>query len=181
MEVTIDASLPKLHQRGALRVLRSISFEGLITYQMIEASGDGAIRREVIDRYLTAESQASEEAPLRVTPTLYHFHFKGAQERQGRRLYVFQLTPKKKRAGQFKGELWLDGLTGLPVRESGEFVKSPSIFVKRIVFVRDYELRDGLSLPARIHGVVETRLVGRAELDIRFSGFRRMDQEEATE
>jgi hypothetical protein len=28
------------------------------------------------------------------------------------------------------------------MREPGEFVKSPSVFLKKIAFVRDYELRD---------------------------------------
>jgi hypothetical protein len=71
--------------------------------------------------------------------------------------------------GLFKGELWVDGQTGLPVHESGQFVKNPSAFIKRIVFARDYETRDGLNLPAHVHSTVESRLAGRAELDIRFS------------
>ena len=57
----------------------------------------------------------------------------------------------------------------------GRVRKSPSVFVRRIRFVRDYEIRDGVSLPAYIHGAVETRLAGRAELAIWFSGFTRMD------
>ena len=76
--------------------------------------------------------------------------------------------------GLFKGELWVDTETGMPVRESGQFVKSPSVFLKKIAFVRDYELQDnGVSIPAHIESMVDTRIVGRAELEISFSKFTR--------
>ena len=82
---------------------------------------------------------------------------------------MFQLSPKRRRLGLFKGELWLDSQTGLPVHESVQFVKNPSVFVKRIVFVRDYQIRDGIAIPTQITSTVDTRLVGRAELSIQFS------------
>ena len=70
--------------------------------------------------------------------------------------------------GLFKGELWVDGQTGMPVHESGQFVKSPSVFVKRIRFVRDYEIRDGVAILNYIESTVDTRLAGRAKLDVRY-------------
>ncbi len=51
---------------------------------------------------------------------------------------MFRVEPRRKRVGLFKGELWLDPSTALPLRGWGDFVKSPSIFVKRVRFVRDY-------------------------------------------
>ena len=71
--------------------------------------------------------------------------------------------------GLFKGELWLDGATGMPVREAGEFVKSPSVFLKKVEFVRDYEIHDGVAFPSHIESTVDTRLVGKAELSILFT------------
>jgi hypothetical protein len=59
------------------------------------------------------------------------------------------------------------------VREIGQFVKSPSIFLKKIKFVREYELAEGISIPKHIESTVDTRLVGRAELNISFSHFAR--------
>ena len=35
--------------------------------------------------------------------------------------------------------------------------------------MRKYEIRDGVSVPLQIHSVVETRLVGKAEMTIDFS------------
>lgn len=168
-EVTIEARLPKLHRQATLRTLRKVSPNGGIIYETLDAEGDGAVRREVIARYLTAESQARETEARAINPSRYRFRFKGSVEQGGRRIFVFELTPKKKQVGLFKGELWVDGQTGLPVHESGRFVKSPSLFIKKIVFARDYEIRHGLNLPAHVRSTVESRIAGRAELDIRFS------------
>jgi hypothetical protein len=41
--------------------------------------------------------------------------------------------------GLFKGELWIDAETARPLREWGEFVKSPSMFLRHIYVVRDYD------------------------------------------
>jgi hypothetical protein len=71
----------------------------------------------------------------------------------------------------FKGEIWIDAITYLRVQESGRFVKNPSIFLKKVEFVRQYEIRDGIPVPRRIQSVVQTRLVGPAELTIDFSNF----------
>jgi hypothetical protein len=168
MEVTIDAKLRKLNRQATLRALRSVSPTGKISYQTLEASGDGMVRREVIGRYLAAESQTSEMNGVAVTPTHYKFRFSRTVETLGRRIQVFQLSPTLSRLGLFKGELWLDSQSGLPVHESGQFVKTP-VFVKHIKFVRDYQIQDGIAIPDHITSIVDTRLMGRAELNIRFS------------
>jgi hypothetical protein len=47
-------------------------------------------------------------------------------------------------------------------------VKNPSIFLKKVEFVRKYEIRDGVSVPVEILSTVDTRLIGKAELKIEF-------------
>jgi hypothetical protein len=170
MEVEIEASLPKLKKQGRLHALRRISALGRITYEVLHFEGDSAIKTNVIARYLAAEvqAQADGDSSLSITPANYKFRYIGIAEDGGRRVYVFHLTPKKKRVGTFKGELRLDAETCLPVRESGRWVKNPSIFVRRIDFVREYDIHDGLAIPRQIESTVETRLVGKAELTIRF-------------
>ncbi|MEK7753340.1 MAG: hypothetical protein AAB654_15555, partial [Acidobacteriota bacterium] len=58
MEVEIDASLPKLKKQGRLHALRYISRLGEITYRAIRFDGDNTIKKDVIARYLTAETAA---------------------------------------------------------------------------------------------------------------------------
>jgi len=173
MEVEIEASLPKLKKHGKLHALRRISMLGRITYEAIHFEGDKSIKDEVIARYLTADAatRVGDGKSVAITPANYKFKYKGMAEYDGRQVHVFGLTPRKKRVGLFKGELWLDAGTYLPVRESGRLAKSPSIFIRRIEFVREYDIREGLAFPRSVETTVETRLVGRAELKVRFQNF----------
>jgi hypothetical protein len=170
MEVEIEARLPKLKKQGRLHALRHISRLGRITYDAIVFEGDSSVKNNVIARYLAADtqSQASDLSPLAVTPANYKFKYKGQLDQDGRQVHVFQLTPRQKRVGLFKGELWLDAETCLPVRESGRLVKNPSIFLRRIEFVREFDIREGVAIPRSLESTVETRLVGKAELSVRF-------------
>jgi len=160
------AAAPGLDKRATLRAMRTTSSTGAVTYTTLDACGDRMLRREVIGRFLSAESDTRKIAELAVTPFNYRFHPNGFREEQARRVYMFQLAPKKKKVGLFKGELWVDGQTGQPVHEAGQFIKTPSVLIKRISFTRDYALRDGLGVPVHIHSIVESRIFGRVELDI---------------
>ncbi|HWB85551.1 MAG TPA: hypothetical protein VG675_15510 [Bryobacteraceae bacterium] len=173
MDVEIDASLPRLKKHGRLYALRRISSLGRITYERLRFEGDGTVKSQVIARYLTAEAQAqqTQNPALAVTPENYKFKYKGANELDGRTVYVFQVTPRKKQVGLFKGEVWIDSTTYLRLQESGRLVKSPSIFLKKVQFVRTYEIVDGISVPRQMQSVVDTRIVGKAELTIDFSNF----------
>ncbi len=175
MEVDIDATLPKLEKRGKLRALRKISKLGQITYKALGFSGDNTVKQEVITRYLAAETEGRANGSIAITPANYKFKLMGRLVQNGQTIQILQLTPRKKMVGLFKGELWVDAATGMPVRESGQFVKSPSVFLKKIAFVRDYSIQDGIAVPLHIESTVDTRIVGRAQLEISFSNFSKQD------
>jgi hypothetical protein len=167
--IEIDASLPGREQRGRLRAIRRLLPLGKLEYKVLEMAGDPTVRRQVIFRYLSADSQAAEVPAASVAINLanYKFRYRGAVETAGATVYSFDITPRQKRQGLIKGELWLDGETGAVVRQTGYFVKSPSIFVKRITVTREIDLADGLAVERITHLSIDTRLVGRAELTIR--------------
>ena len=170
MEVDMEASLPKLKKHGRLHGLRRISRLGRITYEALHFEGDNSVKHHVIARYLSAEAEAQADGSpsLAVTPANYKFKYKGPKQSAGQAVEVFQVTPRHKLMGLFKGEIWIDAKTFLCVRESGRLVKPPSLFVKKIEFVKEYEIQDGIAVPRQIHSVVDTRLVGPAELTIDF-------------
>ena len=169
MEVEISGSLPKFKKQGKLHALRHITALGRITYDALRFSGDNTIKKEVINRYLQQEAEAMDDSTIGVTPDNYKFKYKGKQALDGRDAYLFQVTPKKKREKLYKGELWIDAATGMPLRETGTLVKSPSIFLKKVAFVNEYKLENGVSLPSHIECHVDTRIAGRADLNILFS------------
>ena len=173
MDVEIDASLPKLKKHGRLHALRRISPLGLIRYERAQFEGDRVVIREVISRYLTAEvdAQKDQSAEIAVTPRNYKFKSKGMSQIAGQDVYVFEVTPRQKREKLFKGEVWIDARTFLKVRESGYLVKNPDFMVKKVTFIRKYEIRDGISVPRQEQSVADVRLFGKVELTIDFSNF----------
>jgi hypothetical protein len=166
--VAIDAALPKLGKTGRLEAIRRLVPFGHAKYQVLQLTGDATVKDQVIVRYLKAEQRASEmpAVSVAITPKNYKFAYKGVGRYNDRAAYIFQLTPRKKREGLIKGELWLDCATAAPLRETGYLVKSPSIFIKRVEFTQDSVLQDGSVELRFTHLSVNTRLVGRAELAI---------------
>jgi hypothetical protein len=173
MNVAIDAKLPRLEKQGKLIALRTISKLGKIGYKILGFQGDDTIKQEVIARFIQAEVEQTRSDDVAITPANYKFRHKGTIEKNGggQRIEMFTITPKKKRVGLFKGDLWLDAKTGMPVRESGVFVKTPSVFLKKVEFVQEYEMRDGIAIPKHLASTADVRLVGRAELNMDFTNF----------
>jgi hypothetical protein len=183
MDVDIDASIPKLKEHGRLHALRRISKVGTVTYHAITFQGDNTIKHQVIARYLDAERQAQANQNLAITPANYKFKFKGERTTStGDRVYVFEIIPRHRRIGLFKGDMWLDAKTDLPVYEKGRLVKSPSIFFKKVEFERAYSVETGLPVPVHTASLIKTRLVGEVELNVSYSNFElnhpRADAEE---
>jgi hypothetical protein len=145
---------------------------GKVTYRVLGFQGNNTVKKEVIARYLQAEQQGQGDRKLAVLPDNYKFKYKGERAvNGGEDVYVFHLSPHKKRVGLFKGELWLDARTYLPVYEKGRLVKNPSIFFKKVDFERNYAIRDGVPVPQSMNSTIQTRLVGKVELSVSYSNF----------
>jgi len=166
--VEIHASLPKLAKSGQLEAIRRTDQSEGLTYHVVQVSGDRTVKDQVIVRYLNAQQRAWQMQPAAVafTPANYKFAYKGMVDVEGGFAYAFRITPRKKRIGLIKGELWLDGESALAIRHSGYFVKSPSLWIKRIAVTQQDALRDGDVQFRLTHIAIETRVVGRAELTI---------------
>lgn len=180
--VEIDASLPGLGKQACLSAIRETGASERSEYQVLQLEGDSMVKHEVIARYLSAQVQA-EALPLSsalITPANYKFHYVGSIHALGTLLYVFQVSPRKKRVGLMQGQLWIDPVTGVAVHQAGHSVKTPSILLHRIDITRDTSLRDGFPYIRITHAVVDTRLpVGRAELTITERPLRAPDREAA--
>jgi hypothetical protein len=147
-----------------------ISRLGKISFDQIgQFIGDPVVKKEVIGKYLELEQNAREKGTIAITPANYKFQINAVITQEERQTYIFKLTPKRKAVGLFKGELWLDGATGMPLKETGQMVKSGSAWLKSIRFVRDYELRNGISMLKHLQSTVDVRVVGKAELSANYS------------
>ena len=171
MEVEISGSIPKLKKQGRLRALRHITALGRITYDALGFQGDDTIKKNVIAKYLQAEEQTQQDPSVALTPENYKFKYKGREQLEGRDVHVFEVNPRKKRQGLYRGQLWVDAGTFLRVQESGYLVKNPSFVLRKVQFVRKYEIRDGISVPRQMQTVADTWLVGKTELTVDYTNF----------
>lgn len=170
----VDAELPQSSQRGRLKLRRVFAAPHSLTYQALDFAGDNFIKANVIGRLLQSEVdhvQKDDGGKIAITDANYKFTYKGFEAFDGRTLYVYAVKPLQKRPGLFKGRIYLDPANASLMRAEGTLVKSPSIFVKKIRFVQDYNEVAGFNLPVHIHSVADTRLVGRAIVDIVHSDY----------
>jgi hypothetical protein len=179
MEMEIDGRFTKLNEEGRMRVMRTISKLGELSMKVLEFAGDNRIKTELIARYLDEEQKAKAYGAMTIDPAEYQYEIKAILKRMGQTTYVFDVTPRRSAAGQFRGELWVDGATGMPLREAGQMVKSPHLLLKNLRFTREYELRDGISIVTHFQSSTDVRLlgVGRAELDVTFTNVSRAPAE----
>ena len=134
---------------------------------MIRIDGDATIKQQVIARYLTAEKEAAATPASSVAVTLANYKFRYLATASGATpLYAFQITPRHKRTRLVRGELWIEGATGMAVHEAGYIVKRPSVFIRRLKITRDVRLSDGVPYLRTTHLDIDVRFAGRAELTI---------------
>ena len=137
----IDASLPELKKHGMMRGFRVITGVGRVVFTQLQYAGDNVVKTALIARFLTAQGQmgiASED--VAISNRNYQFRYRRTTAYNDRTALVFQIVPRGQRLGLLRGELWLDSETALPLREWGEFVRSPSVWVNSICMTRDYIL-----------------------------------------
>ncbi len=165
----IHAELPATSQYGEYALRRDYSAPRSLGFQVIRSVGDTFVKSKVIARLLQSEVdhvKKDDPALTSLTPANYKFSHKSTTILDGRPVHVFQLNPRAKRLGLFKGRIYLDARTGTMVRSEGSIVKSPSLFIKSIHFVQDYVDIAGFTFPSHIHSEAKTRIVGSAVVDI---------------
>jgi hypothetical protein len=170
----IEADLPSTAQHGRYELLRRFAAPKSLAFAAIHFAGDGFIKTNIIGRLLQSEVdhvQKGEGPNTAITADNYKFSYKTLDSIGSQPVYLYQLKPRRKRPGLFKGRIYLDVLSGRLRRAEGVLVKSPSMFVKRVEFVQDYQEVAGFSLPVRVHSVTKTRLFGRAVVDITHTGY----------
>ncbi len=165
----IKADLVDTKQTGAYELKRQYIAPSTLKFTPVKFEGDGFVKNNVILRLLQSEAdhvQKGDRTQTALTEANYKFNFKGAEYYDGKGLLVFQVKPRKKRPGLFKGRLYLEPTTGSLRRVEGTLVKSPSLFVKKIEFVQEYADVGEFTFPVHVHSVAKTRLVGRAVVDV---------------
>jgi len=166
---TIRAELPDTAQQGEFELQRHFEAPHTLQFTALHYTGDGFVKTNIISRLLQSEVDHVKQDDTGLTAISsqnYKFSYKGTSEIDNRVVHIYQLKPRSKRPGLFKGRIYLDAHTGSLVRAEGSVVKSPSFFVKKIDFVQDYADVDNFTFPVHIHTNAVARVIGRTVVDI---------------
>jgi hypothetical protein len=165
----IEADLPSTAQHGEFELTRSYSAPNSLKFKPVRFEGDGFVKSNVIVRLLQSEAshvEKNEGYTTAINDVNYKFNYHGDDQIGGRVVHVYSVKPRDKRVGLFKGHVAIDVTTGSLVRAEGEFVKSPSVFIKKIEFVQDFTDVGGFTLPLHMHSVADTRVYGKAIVEV---------------
>jgi hypothetical protein len=171
----IRANLVDTKQYGEYELQRNYSAPNSLAFKAVRFTGDDFVKSNVITRLLQSEVehvQKDDPALNAISPSNYKFSYKGLSQVDERTVYVYQLKPRQKRMGLFKGRVYLDAYSGSLVRAEGTMAKSPSFFIKKILFQQEYADFGPFTFPVSIHSEAQTRLVGRAIVDILYSNYQ---------
>jgi len=174
-KTVIEADLPSTAQHGEFELMRSYSAPNTLKFQPVRFQGDGFVKSNVIARLLQSETSHVEKNQgyaTAINDFNYKFSFRGDDQIGGRVVHVYAVKPREKRVGLFKGHISVDVTTGSLVRAEGEFVKSPSVFIKKIEFVQDFTDVAGFTLPVHMHSVADTRVSGKAIVEVDNHGYQ---------
>lgn len=165
----IHAELPDTAQQGEYELQRHFAAPHTLEFKALRYTGDGFVKSNVITRLLQSEVdhvQKDDTALTAITNANYKFSYKGTSQVNGHLAHAFQLKPRSKRPGLFKGRIYINAFTGSLVRAEGGVVKSPSFFIKKIEFVQDYADVGSFTFPVYIHTEARARVIGRTVVDI---------------
>jgi len=174
-KTVIEADLPSTAQHGEFELTRSYSAPNSLKFKPVRFEGDGFVKSNVIVRLLQSEAsrvEKNEGYTTAVNDVNYKFSYRGDDQIGGRVVHVYSVKPRDKRVGLFKGHVAIDVTTGSLVRAEGEFVKSPSVFIKKIEFVQDFTDVGGFTLPVHMHSVADTRVYGKAIVEVDNHGYQ---------
>jgi len=168
-DTLIIAELLDTSQRGAFELQRAFVAPRSLKYRPISYTGDTFVKSNVITRVLQSEVDfvaKGDPSQTALNNANYKFSYRGEQQLDGHLAHVYQVKPRHKRTGLFKGRIYLDAHTGDLLRSEGSVERSPSFFVRKIEFVQDCVSVNNFTFPLHLHTTARARILGKVMLDI---------------
>ena len=159
--------LPAFYKSATLLALRTQGANERSEVQFLQIAGDGTVAEEVIARYLALREQIDRLpiASVAITPANYKFHFAGEVKTGGATAYIYDITPRKNRAGMLTGQVWVDSDSGHEIMLTGHLLDVPARGGE-VEVVRDTKLVNGSAYARITHVAFTIPRLGPAELVI---------------
>jgi hypothetical protein len=144
-------------------------------FKTLAVNGVGWIHRRVFGRLMEAETQAAsgpDKANSAITLANYQSELLGSDSLSGRDCYVVSLVPRRRDKYLFVGKAWIDKEDFAIARLEGQPAKSPSFWIVRAPFVREYQRVDRFWLPHQDETRTEIRFAGPYVLRIQYADYQ---------
>ncbi len=144
------------------------------TFATISARGSVFIRNHVFKQLMKREAgrtRGRQDRDSSITPDNYVFDTLGKERMGGTDCFVVHAIPKRKETYLFDGKIWIDDQDFAIVKVTGHLAKSPSFWIKRVDFVRQYQKIAGFWLPEMEQSTAAVRLYGTRILTIEYRNY----------
>ncbi|HLJ17909.1 MAG TPA: outer membrane lipoprotein-sorting protein [Bryobacteraceae bacterium] len=144
-------------------------------FKVVSKSGSPFIHRRVIDKLIDAEADAGKKEnsdQTHIAPQDYAFQLVGTEQVDGRTCYVLELNPRFSKKYLMKGRIWIDATDYAIVRMDGSPAKNPSLWTRKVHFVRRYEQHGSFWLPSLTESDSDVFIAGESVLKIEYSDYR---------
>jgi hypothetical protein len=141
-------------------------------FEIMSEKGSGLIRSRVFKPLMDVEVEtAADRVDSSITPNNYRFALLGEEEVAGFHCFVVQATPKRVDKYLFTGKIWIHSVEFAIVQIEGQPAKNPSLWIKRVDFVRRYQKIGEFWLPLKNESVTRLRLLGKNTLTTDYNNY----------
>lgn len=142
---------------------------GTKVFTLVSATGSQFVRTHVFQPLMAREvarSRNQNDSDVLITPENYKFEMTGKEQVGTYECIVVHVIPRHKRSDLFEGKIWIDRQEFAIVKIKGHLAKSPSFWVKRVEFERQYERISGFFVLLRETAAANIRIYGRRTLTV---------------
>lgn len=155
-------------------VIMKYTAPGTETFAITSGRGSWFIRHHVFQRLMKGEERrvkANKDSDSLITPENYTLEIIGKDHIGGFDSTVVRATTKRKETDLFDGKIWIDDNDFAIVKIAGHLAKSPSFWINRVDFVRQYQKVDEYWLLLREEVIASVRIYGKETLIIDYQDY----------
>lgn len=160
--------------RAETQALLRYRAPGTKEFEIISEKGSGLIRSRVFKPLMDVEVETASERnriDSSITPNNYTLALLGEEELAGSPCFVVQATPKRPDKYLFTGKIWIHSVEFAIVQIEGQPAKNPSLWIKRVDFVRRYQKIGEFWLPLKNESITRVRLIGKNTLTTDYNNY----------
>jgi hypothetical protein len=144
------------------------------TFTINSGVGSRFIRKHVFQRLINYEARriwTDKGLDSLITPENYALELIERDELGKSDCLVVHAVPRRKKTDLFDGKIWIDDRDFAVVKITGRLAKSPSFWIKRVDFVRDYVKVGGFWLLSKEEVISDVRMFGRETMTVDYRDY----------